>query len=126
MIHNTSDVTAVVVDKHAKPGGHWNDAYPFVRLHQPAKAYGVNSRPLGQGEADLTSKFQILAYYELVMDDLIATGRVKYYPKTDYLGNGRFVSLLDSDLQYVVNVKRKIVDGTRNLTNVPSIPQIKP
>ena len=46
LINNTIDVTAVVVDKHAKPGGHWNDAYPFVRLHQPAATYGVNSRPL--------------------------------------------------------------------------------
>ena len=27
-----------------RPGGHWNDAYPFVRLHQPAAFYGVNSR----------------------------------------------------------------------------------
>ena len=25
-------------------GGHWNDAYDFVRLHQPAALYGVNSR----------------------------------------------------------------------------------
>ncbi len=33
----------LLVDKHAKPGGHWNDAYPFVSLHQPAAFYGVNS-----------------------------------------------------------------------------------
>ena len=42
LIHNTKDTTVVVVDKRAKPGGHWNDAYPFVRLHQPAATYGVN------------------------------------------------------------------------------------
>ena len=23
----------IIVDRHAKPGGHWNVAYPFVRLH---------------------------------------------------------------------------------------------
>ena len=32
-----------LVDKHAKPGGHWNDAYSFVALHQPSATYGVNS-----------------------------------------------------------------------------------
>ena len=61
LINNTKDTTVVVVDKRAKPGGHWNDAYPFVRLHQPAATYGVNSRPLGQGGADLASKYQIHA-----------------------------------------------------------------
>ena len=28
-----TDATIVMVDKHGKPGGHWNDAYPFVHLH---------------------------------------------------------------------------------------------
>ena len=26
----------VLVDRHARPGGHWNDAYPFVALQPPA------------------------------------------------------------------------------------------
>ncbi|MEL6216216.1 MAG: FAD/NAD(P)-binding protein, partial [Pseudomonadota bacterium] len=26
-----SDADIVIVDRHDKPGGHWNDAYPFVR-----------------------------------------------------------------------------------------------
>ena len=41
----TQDTKAhvVMIDRHAKPGGHWNDAYPFVTLHQPAAFYGVNS-----------------------------------------------------------------------------------
>ena len=34
----------VIVDRHAKPGGHWNVAYPFVRLHQPSSFFGVASR----------------------------------------------------------------------------------
>ena len=94
LIHNTKDVTVVVVDKRAKPGGHWNDAYPMVRLHQPAATYGVNSRILGQGGADLASKYQILAYYEQVMEDLVATGRVRYFPQCQCVEKGRFVSLL--------------------------------
>ena len=62
--------------------GHWNDAYQFVSLHQPAAYYGVNSRELGEGGKDLVSKSQILAYYELVLKDFLATGKVihpKYY-----------------------------------------------
>jgi cation diffusion facilitator CzcD-associated flavoprotein CzcO len=44
-----TDAQIVMVDRHHRPGGHWNEAYPFVRLHQPAAYYGVNSRELGQG-----------------------------------------------------------------------------
>ena len=46
LFHSTS-FTFIIVDKHAKPGGHWNDAYEFVTLHQPAQYYGVKSKQLG-------------------------------------------------------------------------------
>ena len=49
-----SSATAVVVDRYHRPGGHWTTAYPFVRLHQPSAAYGVNSRQLGSNGIDLT------------------------------------------------------------------------
>ena len=42
-----SNARLVMVDRHQSPGGHWNDAYPFVRLHHPSHYYGVHSRPLG-------------------------------------------------------------------------------
>jgi cation diffusion facilitator CzcD-associated flavoprotein CzcO len=32
LAHSTATVT--VVDRRHAPGGHWLDAYPFVRLHQ--------------------------------------------------------------------------------------------
>ena len=47
-----SDKTVILVDRHDRPGGHWNDAYPFVRLHQPSAFYGVNSRKLGNDTID--------------------------------------------------------------------------
>jgi len=34
-IMTETDASIVMVDKHSQPGGHWNDAYPFVTLHQP-------------------------------------------------------------------------------------------
>jgi DNA polymerase IIIc chi subunit len=47
-----SDAEVVMIDRRHAPGGHWNDAYPFVRLHQPAAYYGVNSRVLGNDTID--------------------------------------------------------------------------
>ena len=46
------DAHVTIVDRHGKPGGHWNDAYSFVTLHQPSAFYGVNSMELGSGRID--------------------------------------------------------------------------
>jgi len=42
-----TDHTMIIVDRFQKPGGHWNLAYPFVKLHQPSAYYGVSSTALG-------------------------------------------------------------------------------
>ena len=47
-----SDAHVTMVDRHGKPGGHWNDAYSFVTLHQPSAFYGVNSMELGSRRKD--------------------------------------------------------------------------
>jgi cation diffusion facilitator CzcD-associated flavoprotein CzcO len=47
-----TDAQVVIVDRGHAPGGHWNRAYPFVRLHQPSAYYGVNSRGLGSDSID--------------------------------------------------------------------------
>ena len=92
--------------------GHWNDAYQFVTLHQPAAFYGVNSKVLGEGGNDLVSKSQILSYYELVLKDFLATGRVKFYSLCEYIGNNKFKSLMNNELEYEVVVRKKTVDAT--------------
>ena len=43
-----STATVAIIDRRHKPGGHWNDAYPFVRLHLPSHYYGVESTSLGR------------------------------------------------------------------------------
>jgi hypothetical protein len=48
-----TDATVTVVDRRHAPGGHWVDAYPYVRLHQPSTFYGVDSV---QGEHRFTSR----------------------------------------------------------------------
>ena len=80
LVYNNPRAEVIIIDNRAAPGGHWNNAYSFVRLHQPALTYGVNSRTLGAGGADLASKAQILQHYELAMKDLVNTNRVKFFP----------------------------------------------
>jgi len=120
LITTSKDVEAIIVDSRSAPGGHWNHAYPFVRLHQPALTYGVNSRTLGAGGPDLASKALILQHFELAMKDLVATGRVKFFPQCKYLGDGKIVSLLDESLKYEVEIKAKFVDATCTTTHVPA------
>jgi NAD(P)-binding Rossmann-like domain len=124
------DANVVIVDRHGKPGGHWNDAYSFVALHQPSAFYGVNSMPLGTNRKDrigvnaglyeLASGPEVSGYFDNVMrQKLLPSGRVRYFPMADYKGEGRFVSLL-SGQETQVNVARKTVDATYYGTSVPS------
>jgi len=128
-----SDARIVIVDLHDRPGGHWNDAYPFVRLHQPSALYGVNSRALGSGTKDtsglnagldeLATAAELLAYFEQVMHrQFLPTGRVAYHPASRYERDAEghaFVSLVTGRRQRV-NVHRKLVDTRFIDVQVPS------
>ncbi|WP_310474814.1 hypothetical protein [Sandarakinorhabdus sp.] len=124
------EATITIVDRHAKPGGHWNDAYPFVTLHQPSAFYGVASLPLGSGRIDshglnaglyeLASGPEVSAYYDQVMNRvLLPTARVRYFPMSEYADDGRIVSLV-SGVETQVRIARKTVDSTYLGTNVPA------
>jgi hypothetical protein len=115
------DDRVILVDKHAKPGGHWNDAYPFVSLHQPAAYYGVNSEKLGTGGAYLASGVEVLSYFERVLTKWVSTGRLQYFPMCEYRGDGVFVSTVAPDLEYEVAVGKKTVDATYMKVEVPSV-----
>ncbi len=129
-----TDAHITIVDRHAKPGGHWNDAYPFVSLHQPSAFYGVNSLDLGanrkdtigvnQGLYELASGPEVSGYYDKVMHQkLLPSGRVSYHPMCNYLGSengvGRFESIL-SGAQTQVIVRKKLVDAHYAGPSVPS------
>src|SRR5262245_59782396 len=88
--------TVVVVDRHPGPGGHWNDAFPFVTLHQPAAFYGVSSASLGSGGNDLASLPEIVAYYRAAMKRFEATGRVRFLSMSDH-ADGVVTSILNPD-----------------------------
>jgi len=125
-----SEATVVMVDRHDRPGGHWNDAYPFVRLHQPSSFYGVNSKKLGndtidktgwnEGLYELASASEVVTYFDQVMQQqFLPSGRVSYFPMCEYHGDGRFSSIV-SNTSYEV-VAKKVVDSTYMDVQVPSV-----
>lgn len=125
-----TDASIIIVDRHHKPGGHWNDAYSFVTLHQPSAFYGVSSKELGTGLKDevglnkglmeLASGAEVSAYFDQVMKHtFLPSGRVQYFPMCDYEGEGRFRGITSGDT-YEVKVNKKTVDATYFKTSVPS------
>mmetsp|Transcript_104218 Transcript_104218/g.261348 ORF Transcript_104218/g.261348 Transcript_104218/m.261348 type:complete len:530 (+) Transcript_104218:122-1711(+) len=122
-----SNATIVLVDKQGQPGGHWNSAYSFVKLHQASNYYGVNSKPLERTRGDyfsLASRSEILAYYEEVLRDFMASGRVRYFPMCvcdNPFGSRVFHSLVDKQVVYRVTDRAKIVNATYMATIGPSL-----
>jgi hypothetical protein len=129
-----ADVDAVLVDRRHSPGGHWNDAYPFVRLHQPSATYGVNSRPLGTETIDTTGPnagfyeratgVEVCDYFRRVLEEqLVGSGRVRFFGQSDYLGDDggehAFVARLTGRTT-TVRVRRRLVDATYLETSVPA------
>ena len=123
-------VEVVIVDRRSAPGGHWLDAYPFVRLHQPSANYGVSSTPLGHDRVDeeglnagfkeLAGPAEICAYFDDVLRHrFLPTGRVRFVPMTEHLGDGRLRSTVNG-AEYEVRVRRRIVDATYLASRVPA------
>lgn len=125
-----TNATISIIDRHHMPGGHWNDAYSFVRLHQPSAFYGVGSRQLGsncidvsslnRGYYELASGPEIVSYFDRLMQErFLPSGRVQYFPMCDHLGDGRFVSLVSGTVQQIA-FRKRLVDATFLNTQVPS------
>ncbi|WOJ92221.1 NAD(P)-binding protein [Congregibacter variabilis] len=135
LIEEDPDCHITLVDKHAKPGGHWNDAYGFVALHQPSATYGVNSQEFASEQVDdhgpnkglhsLASGAEVLAYFEKVMNmRLLPSGRVVYHRLSEYRGKtesgeSRVVGIFSGE-ETRIRVRRKTVDATFYQTSVPS------
>jgi len=124
-----TNATFTIVDRRPAPGGHWNDAYPFVRLHQPSQCYGVTSRPLGHARIDTTgfnagfyelaSGYEVTDYFHQVMRDVfLPSGRVNYYPMSELTDAEDIVSLLSGKRQRVQVAKAR-VDATWLHTQIP-------
>jgi len=135
LIDEAKDAHVTIVDRHGKPGGHWNDAYSFVALHQPSAFYGVNGVELGsrridnfglnKGLYELASGPEISGYFDRVMQHkLLPSGRVAYHPMCNWLGHHElgysvFESILSGE-RTRVNVRKKVVDAAYAGPSVPS------
>ncbi len=127
-----SEAQVVLVDRRHRAGGHWLDAYPFVRLHQPSAVYGVASRRLGEDRIDgagpnagfyeRATSNEICDYFARVLDQFLASGRVRFLAMHDYQGE-------DADGHHAVSLltgagttirARKLVDATYIASEVPS------
>ena len=90
-----ADVHVTLVDRRHAAGGHWQDAYPFVQLHQASLFYGVASTVLGSGavqqsgpEAGLQERArqsEIQAYYDDILHRrFLGSGRVTFLGGSEY------------------------------------------
>ncbi|GAA2027061.1 NAD(P)/FAD-dependent oxidoreductase [Agromyces tropicus] len=123
-----SEATVAIVDRRYAPGGHWRDAYPFVRLHQASALYGVASLRLGGGlrqregpEAGLQERAtapEICAYYSEVLERLLGTGRVSFHPVCEYVGDRTFRSRV-SGTEFTAS-RARLVHATYLSGNIPA------
>ena len=128
-----ADVHVTIIDRRAAPGGHWVDAYPFVRLHQASVFYGVASTVLGTGaiqqhgpEVGLQERAglaEIRAYYDDIMDRrFIGSGKVTFLSGSEYRADGdaHVVTASLSGEQVQLNVRRRVVDATYLAPTIPA------
>jgi len=127
-----ADVRVALVDRRHGAGGHWLEAYPFVRLHQSSAFYGVPSTLLGGGKLqesgpetglqERATQSEITSYYARMLDRMVKSGKVEFFPNSDYDGDRTVVSRI-SGQRFEVPESCRIVDGHYL---APSIPAEKP
>jgi len=102
-----ADVRVAVVDRRHSVGGHWLEAYPFVRLHQASAFYGVASTLMGGGrlqqngpEAGLQERAtqpEICAYYDRMAERMRQSGKVEFFANSEYVGERTVVSCISGE-----------------------------
>jgi hypothetical protein len=127
-----ADVHVTLVDRRDAPGGHWRDAYPFVRLHQASLFYGVASTVLGTGaiqragpEAGLHGRAtgsEITRYYDDVMQRFLGSGQVTFLAGSEYRTDGSVHQVTSRSSGEVVEVavRRRVVDATYLAPTIPA------
>jgi hypothetical protein len=128
-----ADVHVTLVDRRHAASGHWQDAYPFVRLHQASAFYGVASTELGNGaeqqsgpEAGLHERArqsEIQAYYDDILDRrFIGSGRVTFLGGHEYHrdGDSDLVTSRVSGATTEIDVTRRVVDATYLSPTIPA------
>lgn len=125
-----ADVNIILLDRRNAVGGHWRDAYPFVRLHSPSALYGVGSTPLGcgglekeglnAGLMEMAGRDDIIRYFDTLFHErLLSSGRVIWLPAHDWRGDGTAVALADGTA-IRLKARRRVVDATVTDTRTPA------
>jgi hypothetical protein len=125
-----ADVRVAMVDRRHGVGGHWLEAYPFVRLHQASAFYGVASTLLGGGrvqqhgpEAGLqerATQSEICAYYvHMLADRMLESGKVEFFANCEYVGDRTFVSRISGE-RFEVPERCRIVDARYLAPDIPA------
>ena len=127
-----ADVRVALIDRRHSASGHWLEAYPFVRLHQASAFYGVASTLLGGGQLqhrgperglqERASQPEICVYYERMLERFEESGKVEFFPNSEYVGDRTVVSNVSSE-RFEVPDRCRIVDAHYL---APSIPAEKP
>lgn len=127
-----ADVRVALVDRRHGVSGHWLEAYPFVRLHQASAFYGVASTLMGGGQLqqrgpekglqERASQSEIVTYYARMLDRMVESGKVEFFPNSEYVGDRTVVSRVSGDA-FEVPADCRVVDGHYL---APSIPAEKP
>jgi hypothetical protein len=128
-----ADVHVTLVDRRHAAGGHWQDAYPFVQLHQASMFYGVASTVLGTGAVqqqgpevglqERARRAEIQAYYdEILYRRFLGTGGVTFLAASEYHtdGTAHFVTSRVSGESVEVAVRRRVVDATYLAPTIPA------
>ena len=128
-----ADVHVTLVDRRHGPGGHWQDAYPFVQLHQASLFYGVASTVLGTGalqeqgpEAGLQERArrsEIQNYYDEILNRrFIGSGRVTFLGGSEYHADGttHLVTSRVSAQTTRIDVRRRVVDAAYLSPTIPA------
>ncbi|UYM05939.1 NAD(P)-binding protein [Solicola gregarius] len=125
-----ADVRVAMVDRRHDVGGHWLDAYPFVRLHQASAFYGVASTLLGHGHVqdrgpetglqERATVAEICAYYQHVLTNrMLESGRVELLANCDYVGDRQIVSRISGE-HVAVSQRCRIVDARYLAPDIPA------
>jgi hypothetical protein len=128
-----ADVHVTLVDRRHTASGHWQDAYPFVQLHQASLFYGVASTVLGSGavqrsgpEAGLQERArqpEIQAYYDdILRRRFIGSGRVAFLGGREYHTDGaaHLATSRVSGETVELDVRRRVVDATYLSPTIPA------
>jgi len=128
-----ADVEVTLIDRREAPGGHWLDAYPFVRLHTPSAYYGVSSLALGEDRIDDAGENagyyeratggEVLEYFAEVAARLTRTGQVRILTGHEHLGHGADGEQVRDRVTGAIHdvaVRRKVVDARYLEASVPA------